>query len=147
MANTTVARGESPVQPSLEELLDTPMSVPIPENQLTPHLSCPPWYEVDGAVNFRCVLHWPQVRRNLIYRSGTLSELSTSGKEKMTDTLGIKTIFDFRHKQERDSDPEPDIEGVRTVTSEVEQVNQKAWKSVRISITVAVPEATGTRGS
>ena len=58
-----------------------------------------------------------------------LSLISDEGKKDIVNLLGIKAIFDLRHTEERETNPEPVIDGVKSFRAEVNDVKVD-WRSV-----------------
>lgn len=89
-------------------LINTAIERTIPSEDLDEALSRKPFASVAGTFNLRDIGHIPQVRPNLIYRSGTLSNLAPKGKDVLVKDLGVRTVFDLRSVRERQMFPFPD---------------------------------------
>jgi protein tyrosine/serine phosphatase len=88
------------------ELFETDFLVPLDTTLAHSIASNYPFIRVDGALNFRDLGGLPiagapalQTRPGLIFRSGQISALTTSGKEALRG-LGVRTVFDFRSSRE-----------------------------------------------
>jgi protein tyrosine/serine phosphatase len=84
------------------ELFETDFLVPLDTTLGHSIASQHPFIRVDGTLNFRDLGGLPiagapalQTRPGLIFRSGQISALTTSGKETLRG-LGVRTVFDFR---------------------------------------------------
>ncbi|KAJ4386132.1 hypothetical protein N0V93_009024 [Gnomoniopsis smithogilvyi] len=77
----------------------------------TPSLPCPPFIDVPGLRNFRDAGGYPLedaptkiVRKGLLFRASEPSKVTDQGIATMTDTLGIKRVYDLRSQTELDRD-------------------------------------------
>lgn len=80
-------------------------------------MSLPNILPIEGSVNFRDIGGYTTaeglvIRPNLVYRSGTLSELTDLGVIQLAE-LGIHTIVDLRSIEEKDNAPDRLPSGVR----------------------------------
>jgi hypothetical protein len=102
--------------------LKTKFDVPLETDIQAALLSNPPFVKIPGSFNARYLtsrlpLLQPDessdssIREKYIYRSGALSHLRPEGMEAIKE-LGIKDIYDLRSEKERDSEPDPNIDGV-----------------------------------
>ena len=71
----------------------------------------------DGADNFRELGGYPvqdgrRVRRGIFWRAGAPAKLVSEHDRQLFDSLGIRTIFDFRSAAEREYLPDPAFPGV-----------------------------------
>lgn len=74
---------------------------------------------MQGVLNFRDMGGYKtnsgkEVRRGLFYRSASLANMTDSDKQ-MLQTLGIKTIFDYRDEQEAEVQPTPVLSGIQNI--------------------------------
>ena len=72
----------------------------------------------EGADNFRELGGYPaaggrRVRRGLIWRAGALGKLVSLADRQRFAALGIRCVFDFRSRSEREHRPDPAFPGVR----------------------------------
>ena len=72
----------------------------------------------EGADNFRELGGYPardgrRVRRGLIWRAGALGKLVSQADRRRFEGLGIRCVFDFRSRSEREHLPDPAFPGVR----------------------------------
>ena len=72
----------------------------------------------DGADNFRELGGYPvqdgrRVRRGIFWRAGAPAKLVSEHDRQLFDSLGIRTIFDFRSAAEREYLPDPAFPGVK----------------------------------
>lgn len=100
--------------PDLASLLATPIFDPIPESEVTPILSSPPFIPIPKALNFRTISS-PNLPSNVIFRSGTLSNLPAPTLASLKEEYKVTTIFDLRGEKEVDRSPSVKIDGVETV--------------------------------
>ncbi|KIW05280.1 uncharacterized protein PV09_03808 [Verruconis gallopava] len=113
----------------LEALARLPMAETIPDNILAAGLATPPFVSLPGSLNLRDLGLLPRsrIKPGLVYRSGSLHNIPPSAFARLRDELGIKSVFDLRHRGERQRFPEPGIEGVDMVwlesTTPVRHVN------------------------
>lgn len=114
-------------------LLATPIDEPIATATLISLLASPPWHPIPGTFNLRAVSHDACLKGNHVYRSGLLSMISDAGKKDLVDVLGIRAIFDFRFNQERESEPEPSLQGVASILTEQDEEDAE-WTSVGYSL-------------
>lgn len=99
----------------LHNLSCTNINAPIPESLLTKALTEPPFIPIPGILNLRDLGALPNspIRRNLLYRSGALMNLTVPSITSLKDELGIKMILDLRSERECARLPTPVIEGMR----------------------------------
>jgi hypothetical protein len=116
------------MDPSRDELvsaLKEPFDKPLPEPIRNKVLSQLPFVTIPGSFNARylssdlSLLEEPtqfssSIKPNYVYRSGALAYLKSEGKDAIRQ-LGIKLIFDLRSEKERESEPDPAVEGVEAV--------------------------------
>lgn len=116
------------MEPSRDKLvsaLKEPFDEPLPKAVQDKLLNQPPFVKVPGSFNARylssdlSLLEEPtqsssSIKPNYVYRSGALAYLKPQGKDAIRQ-LGIKSIFDLRSEKERESEPDPAIEGVEAV--------------------------------
>lgn len=76
-----------------------------------PPLPCPPFIIVPGLPNFRDAGGYPLedaptkiIRKGIIFRASEPSKVTEEGIATMTDTLGIKYVYDLRSQTEIDRD-------------------------------------------
>lgn len=109
-------------QDQLVAALKTQFDLPLSSDIQAELLSHPPFVKVPGSFNARYLTSQllillddsssqSIIREKLIYRSGALAYLKPDGIEAIK-ALGIKDIFDLRSEKERDSEPDPTIDGV-----------------------------------
>lgn len=72
--------------------------------------------ELEGAVNFRDIGGYltadgRRVRTGLVYRSGTLTHLTSTDLEKLSQ-LGIKLVCDLRSEEETQTEPDKLLDGI-----------------------------------
>lgn len=70
----------------------------------------------DQVVNFRDMGGYPatdgrKVKYGLFYRSGELHKMTTADYERL-NSLGIKTVFDYRDDREAEAKPDPQFENI-----------------------------------
>jgi hypothetical protein len=103
--------------------LKTKFDVPLNSDIQAKLLVHPPFVNVPGSFNARYLTtNLPllqdesqsasTVREKYVYRSGALSHLKPEGRDAIK-ALGIKDIYDLRSEKERDSEPDPSIDGVK----------------------------------
>lgn len=101
----------------LTTLSQTDIRTPIPPSTLLPTISSPPFIALPGTFNTRDLGLVPSstLRPSLVYRSGALSHLAATpdGATTLATRLGVKHVFDLRSEQEHNSDPDPEVPGVR----------------------------------
>ncbi|KIW18317.1 hypothetical protein PV08_02605 [Exophiala spinifera] len=97
-------------------LINSPVNEDIPGPILDRSLSSTPFVPLKGAFNTRDIGIKPYLQPGLIYRSGSLAGLGDEGKDHLTATLGVQTVFDFRSAGERNAFPFPSIEGVQILS-------------------------------
>lgn len=103
---------------NIAEVLETDMTIPIPEPALAHLLSQPPFLPIPGILNLRDLgLSAPSyIRPNLLFRSGALaSPLPPSSIASLKDTLSIKIILDLRSEREIARAPDPILDGVENL--------------------------------
>ena len=102
---------------SLSELVNTDIRAPIPTPIVEQVLCKEPFTAVPGVINIRDlgVYASPFIGRGVAYRCGALSQLTDEGKTILAKDLGIKLILNLRSGTETSKDPEPDIEGVKSL--------------------------------
>ena len=102
---------------NLREVAATHIFTAIPPDVLTTSLATAPFIPVEGALNLRDLglLPTSPLKPGLLYRSGSLHNISAHAMAQLRDDLGVRTIFDLRHDKERDEHPEPEIDGVHSV--------------------------------
>ena len=76
-----------------------------------PFERCDNFRELGGYVG----LGGKRVKRGVFYRTPALANLRTEADWALFDSLGVKTVFDFRSGTERAQRPDPEIPGVRFV--------------------------------
>jgi hypothetical protein len=102
--------------------LKTKFDVPLGTDIQAGLLSSDPFVKTPGSFNARYLTSRlpllqtdesseSSIREKYIYRSGALSHLRPEGIEAIK-ALGIKDIFDLRSEKERDSEPDPSIDGI-----------------------------------
>jgi len=102
--------------------LKTKFDVPLASDIQAALLPNPPFVKVPGTFNARYLTSRlpllqtdessdSSIREKCVYRSGALSHLRPEGVEAIK-ALGIKDIYDLRSEKERDSEPDPSIDGV-----------------------------------
>ena len=112
-----------PSQDELLAALKTKFDVPLEADVQAEILSHPPFVKIPGSFNARYLTSdlpllqsgpsGPStIREKHVYRSGALAHLKGEGLKAVKD-LGIKDIFDLRSEKERDSEPDPSIDGVK----------------------------------
>lgn len=74
---------------------------------------------MQGVLNFRDIGGYQtnggkEVRRGLFYRSAGLANMTDPDKQ-MLQTLGIKTIFDYRDDHEAEGQPTPVLAGIQNI--------------------------------
>ncbi|MEK4231033.1 tyrosine-protein phosphatase [Solibacillus sp. FSL H8-0538] len=74
---------------------------------------------LDGVLNFRDMGGYPtqdgrKVRNGLFFRSASLTKMTEEDRRKV-QSLGIRTIFDYRDEHEATNNPDPAIEGVQNI--------------------------------
>jgi hypothetical protein len=106
-----------PIHYEFTDLIQTDINTSIDPNLLRRALTTPPFISIPDIINFRDLGTLPSspIRRNLLYRSGTLHNLSTSSFTKLKDDLGVKMILDLRSAREIERSPDPIIEGVQNM--------------------------------
>lgn len=64
--------------------------------------------------------------------------MSDQGKADLASSLGIKAIFDQRFNEEREKFPDPDIEGIQNVTTNISAaekgMSDMKWTNVSPSL-------------
>ncbi|KXT17426.1 hypothetical protein AC579_5721 [Pseudocercospora musae] len=104
-----------PAAYNTEEVLATHILQPIHKDIVRDIYSKSPFVVVPGTFNARdLAADAEDIRPRLIYRSGSLENLSTPGFAVLRN-LGIRTIFDLRSLKETTAHPDPTIEGIRVV--------------------------------
>ncbi|KAF7190039.1 Tyrosine-protein phosphatase [Pseudocercospora fuligena] len=104
-----------PAAYNTEEVLATHILQPIHKEIVRDIYSKSPFIIVPGTFNARdLAADTEDIRPGLIYRSGSLENLSTPGFAVLRK-LGIRTIFDLRSLKETTAHPDPTIEGIRVV--------------------------------
>ncbi|OQV03060.1 hypothetical protein CLAIMM_08158 [Cladophialophora immunda] len=88
-------------------LISTPIDEPIPPLELAKALSTAPFTLVPGTFNTRTLAHPSLLRGGLVYRSGSLWDLTAEGKRHIVEDLNIKAIFDLRSAGEKKAFPMP----------------------------------------
>jgi hypothetical protein len=110
-------------QTEIIDALKSPFDTPLESGLQSEILSHPPFVNIPGSFNARYLTsrlpllddptsNQPIIREDFIYRSGALAYLDHEGKEAIKQ-LGIKDIFDLRSEKERNSEPDPRIDGVK----------------------------------
>lgn len=104
-------------QYNLQKLLASDIRIQIPADIVTDILSQPPFVDIQGVINLRDISQAKHstVRSGFAYRSGTLAEISTEGRDVLLRQLGITIVFDLRHPSERMKSPSPILDGIETV--------------------------------
>ncbi|KAF2490983.1 hypothetical protein BU16DRAFT_543257 [Lophium mytilinum] len=99
----------------LQDLVSQDIIEPIDVAIVKDVLSKDPFIFIPGVLNLRDlgVYGAPQIRRNLVYRSGGLSNLSDESKAMLANDLGI--TLNLRSETETRMLPEPDVHGVEVV--------------------------------
>ncbi|KAL0942690.1 tyrosine phosphatase [Colletotrichum truncatum] len=110
----------SHTDPSVSRLLtlsNTDVQLAVPEDDIAPILSSPPFVQISGLFNTRDLGLVPgsRIRPGLAFRSGSLEGIDEKGRQALFYTLGIKSIFDLRSPGEREKCPEPHIPGIESV--------------------------------
>ncbi|OCL14496.1 hypothetical protein AOQ84DRAFT_435640 [Glonium stellatum] len=102
---------------SLSELVDTDIRTLIPAPIVEQVLCKEPFTAVPGVLNIRDlgIYASPFISQGIVYRCGALSSLTDEGKIILAKDLGIRLIMDLRSKTETSRDPEPNIEGVKSL--------------------------------
>ena len=102
---------------NLDELIHANINTAIPKPLLAQALAEPPFVPIPGVINIRDLGASPNspIRRNMLYRSGTLHNLSASSVATLKDQLDIKMILDLRSESEVARSPDPVIEGVKNM--------------------------------
>ncbi|EME86006.1 uncharacterized protein MYCFIDRAFT_88241 [Pseudocercospora fijiensis CIRAD86] len=104
-----------PAAYNTEEVLATHILQPIPKDIVRDVYSKSPFVVVPGTFNARdLAADTGDVRPGLIYRSGSLENLSAPGFAVLRQ-LGVRTIFDLRSLKETTAHADPTIEGIRVV--------------------------------
>ncbi|KAF2809719.1 uncharacterized protein BDZ99DRAFT_388632 [Mytilinidion resinicola] len=102
---------------NLQDLVNRDINELIDSAVVEDVLSRDPFIPVPGVLNFRDlgVYGAPHIRRNLVYRSGGLSNLGDQSKAVLAKDLGITLILNLRSETETRMHPEPDIDGIEVV--------------------------------
>src|ERR1700761_2266036 len=105
------------------DLVSTPITTLIPQDKVDAILSSPPFVAIPGAMNLRDIglLPGSAVRASLIYRSASLSSMPLASLNLLSSQLGVRTIFDLRQEHERERNPSPEIDGIKTVWLRTEE--------------------------
>lgn len=84
----------------------------------TATLPCPPFIDIPGLRNFRDAGGYPLqdaptkiVRKGLLFRASEPSKVTEHGISIMTDTLGIKHVYDLRSQTEIENDAKSSANG------------------------------------
>lgn len=94
-------------------LLFTPITEPILPDLVAEILSHSPWVDIPGTFNSRTLSG--NVRKNYIFRSGTLENVREEGLERIKE-LGVSVVVDLRSGRERVESPEVEFGvGVRGI--------------------------------
>jgi protein tyrosine/serine phosphatase len=101
----------------LAEISSIRITEAIPQDILAASLATPPFVPVEGSLNLRDIGLLPNspIKPGILFRSGSLHTIPDPSIAKLHLDLGITTIFDLRHEQERTQWSEPTIEGVQSV--------------------------------
>jgi len=101
----------------LIQISATPIFTAIPDAILTASLATPPFVPFPGSLNLRDLGLLPSspFKPGILFRSGSLQNIGAVDLPKLRHELGIRTIFDLRHDGERQSFPEPIVEGVTMI--------------------------------
>ncbi|MEG2697731.1 MAG: tyrosine-protein phosphatase [Ruthenibacterium sp.] len=86
------------------------MHFPKPGTPL-PFESCENFRELGGYVG----LDGKTVKHGAFYRTGALSHITTPHDKALLESLGIKTVLDFRSQPERDAQPDPVLPGAQNI--------------------------------
>ena len=107
---------ESPVPtiPSLSTLCAQSITSPLSVTAVSTHLNQYPFVPLDQSVNMRALTS-PTLSHGILYRSGTLSQMSSLTASQLRRTYNIRTIYDLRRAEECEREPSPVIEGTETV--------------------------------
>ncbi|KAG8915164.1 hypothetical protein FRC00_007061 [Tulasnella sp. 408] len=83
-------------------VLETSVLEPLDPAFVEKTLSAPPFYQIEGVLNVRNIPLPPTTsKRGLILRSGETNHISSLGRTKISQDLGIIKIFDLRSDKER----------------------------------------------
>jgi Tyrosine phosphatase family len=98
----------------LAALLDVPILDPLEESQVAQIFATDPFLPIPQALNLRRISS-PTLRPDIVYRSGALTQIPPSALTKLRSEYNITTIFDLRHRREREQHPSPEIQGIETI--------------------------------
>jgi len=121
----------------LQALAHTDLTEPIPQEQLLPALTSPPFVYIPGTFNSRdlgavCQLSSASgsgpaaggLRPGFAFRSGALNGLTADGKAVVAQKLGVRRVFDVRSQTEHAQGPDPDMgDSVALVWAETDEVD------------------------
>ncbi|TVY76129.1 Tyrosine-protein phosphatase, partial [Lachnellula suecica] len=100
--------------PDLASLLATPIFEPIPEAEVSVVLNSAPFIPIPQALNLRTI-STATLPPNVLFRSGTLSNLPAPVLASLKEKYNITTIFDLRGGKELEKSPSVQIDGIETI--------------------------------
>jgi len=113
----------------LDALLSQPATEKLDPKLVQQILARPPFVPIPGTFNSRDIgaplpfalgeieddnTHNPHLRAKYAYRTGSLENLSSEGKETIA-SLGIRKIFDLRSAKELEHHPDPEIADIEVI--------------------------------